>query len=164
MDIAQLDDGMRASLVAHFLALPGKDLALRFGTPLPPRSIAAYVDRIDFGRDAVFGTHDDQRVLTGVAHVAFVDDFAEVGLSVLPAHRSRGLGRAMFERAMAHARNRSIPRLIMHFLWSNLPIMRIARRFRMHIVANAGEARAELDLPPRSFPMSSIHVQGAIPC
>ena len=72
--------------------------------------------------------------------------------------------RAMFERAMAHARTRSIPRLIMHFLWGNLPIMRIARRFRMHIVANAGEARAELDLPPRSFPTSSIRAQGAIPC
>jgi len=35
----------------------------------------------------------------------------------------------------------------MHFLWSNVPIMRIARRFRMRIVATGSDARAHIDLP-----------------
>jgi len=156
MLIAQLGDGVRAALVAHFAALSMRDLSLRFGTPLPPKGIAAYVDRIDFRRDAVFGIHDDRRELAGVAHVAVVDDLAEVGLSVLPAHRARGLGGVLFERALAHARCRCIPRFIMHFLWSNTPIMRIARRFRMRIVGHAGEVKAQLDLLPAldvpSFP------------
>jgi len=149
--IQRLNESVRATLTAHFLALPMRDRCLRFGTSLAEGAIAAYVDRINFARDAVFGIHDDDgRVLVGAAHVAFDSDLAEVGLSVLPAHRGLGLGRALFERAMAHARNRCIPRLIMHFLQGNAPIMRIARRFRMNIVAEGYEAHAHLDLPPSS--------------
>jgi GNAT superfamily N-acetyltransferase len=146
--IQRLNENVRATLTAHFLALPMRDRCLRFGTSLAADAIAAYVDRINFVRDAVFGIHDDRRVLIGAAHVAFDGDLAELGLSVLPAHRGCGLGGALFERAMAHARNRRIPRLIMHFLWGNAPIMRIARRFRMNIVADGCDAHAHLDLPP----------------
>jgi GNAT superfamily N-acetyltransferase len=149
--IQRLNEGVRTTLTAHFIALPMRDRCLRFGTSLAEDAIAAYVNRVNFVRDAVFGIHDDDgRVLVGAAHVAFESDLAEVGLSVLPAHRGRGLGGALFERAMAHARNRSIPRLIMHFLWGNAPIVRIARRFRMSIVAAGGDAHAHLDLPPSS--------------
>jgi len=149
--IQRLNESIRATLVAHFLALPMKDRSLRFGASLPPKVIAAYVDGIDFDHDAVFGVQDDRLELVGVAHVAFEDDLAEVGLSVLPAYRGRGLGRALFERAMAHARNRRIPMLFMHYLWENAPIMRIAQRFRMAIVARAGEADAHLRLPRASL-------------
>jgi len=77
--IHRLGDGARPTVTAHFLALPMKDRRLRFGTSLAPRVIAAYVDGIDFDRDAVFGVHDDQLVLVGVAHVAFEDGQAELG-------------------------------------------------------------------------------------
>jgi GNAT superfamily N-acetyltransferase len=147
MDIQQLTDGGRAAMLAHFLALTARDRSLRFGTALAPAALASYVDRIDFRHGAVFGARDGGNILVGVAHVAFEDDFAEVGLSVLPDYRRRGFGAALFERAIAHARNSRISRLIMHFLWSNVPIMRIARRFRMRVVATAGDARAHLDLP-----------------
>jgi RimJ/RimL family protein N-acetyltransferase len=82
--------------------------------------------------------------------VAFGDDLAELGLSVLPAHRGRGIGGALFERAAAHARNRFIPRLFMHCLKENAPIMRLARRFSMDIVTDLGDADAHLALPPAS--------------
>ena len=124
--VHRLDEGMRAGLMAHFLALPARDLCLRFGRALAPGVIAAYVDKIDFDHDAVFGVRDERRVLVGVAHVAFEDDLAELGLSVLPGHRSRGIGSALFERAAAHVRNRSIRRLIMRCLTGNAPIIRIA--------------------------------------
>jgi GNAT superfamily N-acetyltransferase len=150
--IHRLGDGARATVTSHFLALPMKDRRLRFGTTLAPRVIAAYVDRIDFDRDAVFGVHDDRLMLVGVAHVAFENNVAELGLSVLPAHRGLGLGVALFKRALAHARNRCIPRLFMHYVYGNAPIMRIARRFGMDIVAaGAGDADAHLDLPPASL-------------
>jgi GNAT superfamily N-acetyltransferase len=135
--VQRLNEGVRAALVAHFLALPMKNRCLRFATLLAPRVIAAYVDGIDFGRDAVFGVHDEQSALVGVAHVAFEDDLAELGLSVLPAHRSRGVGGALFNRAVAHVRDRCIPRLFMHCLSGNAPIMRIEQRFGMDIVEGA---------------------------
>jgi GNAT superfamily N-acetyltransferase len=148
--VQRLNASARAPLLTHFLALPAEDRRLRFGSSLSPEGIAAYVDRIDFERDAVFAVHDDRLALVGVAHVAFGDDLAELGLSVLPAHRGHGVGGALFERAAAHARNRSIPRLFMHCLVENAPIMHIARRFGMDVVTDIGDADAHLELPPAS--------------
>ena len=144
--IRRLNEAARATLMTHFLALPVRDRCLRFGTALAPQVIAAYVEGIDFTRDAVFGLHDDRLMLVGLAHLACQDDLAEVGLSVLPAHRGRGVGSALFRRAVAHACFRCIPRVIMQFLSSNVQIMRIARRFGMPIVTAAGESSAYLEL------------------
>ena len=147
MTIQRLNERVRATLTAHFLALPLRDRCLRFGTSLAPTAVASYVDRIDFDRDAVLGVHDDYGALVGAAHVAFEGELAELGLSVLPMYRRRGMGTALFKHALAHARNGRVAGLIMHFLRDNQPIMRIARRFRMNIVADACDARAHLDLP-----------------
>ena len=153
MTIQRLNERVRATLTAHFMALPMRDRCLRFGTSLAPTAIASYVDRIDFDRDAVLGIHDDRGALVGAAHLAFEGDLAELGLSVLPMHRRRGMGTALFRHAVEHARHGRVAGLIMHFLRDNQPIMRIARRFRMNIVADASDARAHLDLP-LTFPAS----------
>ncbi len=148
--VQRLSEGTRAVLKAHFLALPAEDLRLRFGTTLSTDGIAAYVDGIDFDRDAVFGVYDDDLALTGAAHVAFGDSHAELGVSVLPGHRGRGLGSALFERAARHAQNRFIPTMFMHCLSENVAIMHIARKSGMVIVVDTGEADAHLQLPPAS--------------
>jgi len=150
--LRRLDAGARASLVAHYLALSPADRYLRFCTAATPQIVAAYVDRIDFDRDAVFGSDrapgDDacSRAPAGVAHVAFENDLAEFGVSVLPAHREQGLGAALFERAVGHARSRGMRRLWMQYLAHNAPIMRMARKFGMAIVASGSHVYARLDL------------------
>ena len=148
--VQRLAGHAHAALVEHFLALSANDRRLRFGSAISSDGIASYVDGIDFDRDAIFAVHDDRRTLIAVAHVAFADDLAELGLSVLPAHRGRGVGSALFERAATHARNRFVPRLFMHCLAENAPIMRMARRFGMDIVTAIGDADAHLELPPAS--------------
>lgn len=148
--VQRLDHRARAALLQHFLALSPEDRRLRFGSTLSGELIAQYAERIDFDHDAAFGVHDDSLHLVGVAHVAFVDDYAELGLSVLPGHRGHGVGGALFERGAAHARNRSVPRLYMHCLNENAAVVHIARKFGMRIVAEAGEADAHLELPPAS--------------
>ena len=124
------------SCVAH------GDRYLRFGSPFGPTAISAYVDRIDFDRDTVFGVYGDRLELGGVAHVAFGDDLAELALSVLPAYRRRGIGNALFKRALAHACGRCVSRLVMYFLSENAPITRIAQRFGMDIAADDVNADA----------------------
>ena len=148
--VQRLHGRARAALLAHFLALGAEDRRLRFGSSLSAELVAQYVDGIDFGRDAVFGVYDMSLLLVGVAHLALLDDHAELGLSVLPGHRGRGIGSALFERGAAHARNRSVPRLYMHCLNENAAVVHIARKFDMHIVVAAGEADAHLELPPAS--------------
>jgi GNAT superfamily N-acetyltransferase len=150
--LERLDAGARTMLIAHFLALPAADRYLRFCTATTPQIIAAYVDRIDFERDAVFGGHAAPdadaytRAPAGVAHVALENDLAELGVSVLPAHREQGLGAELFERAVGHARSRGMRRLWMQYLAHNAPIMRMARKFGMAIVASGSHVSARLDL------------------
>lgn len=148
--VQRLNANARAALATHLLALSPEDRRLRFGSSLAPEAIAAYVARIDFDRDAVFAVHDDRLALVGVAHVAFGEDNAELGLSVLATHRGRGVGSALFGRAAAHARNRFVARLFMHCLTENAAIMHIARKSGMEIVVDAGDADAHLELAPAS--------------
>ena len=146
--IHRLNQSSRNALVAHFLALPPEDRRLRFGSSRSAGSIADYVNGIDFDRDAVFAVHDDPVALVGVVQVAFRDNSAELAISVLPTHRRHGIGGVMFERGAAHARNRSAPRLFMHCLAENAPIMRIARKFGMNVVIKFGDADAHIALIP----------------
>jgi RimJ/RimL family protein N-acetyltransferase len=148
--IQRLNEGARAMLTAHFLALPADDRRLRFGASLSAEAIARYVDGIDFDRDAVFGVFDHDLTLVGVAHVAFADECAELGISLLPAERGRGLGSALFVRGATHARNRSISNLFMHCLSENAAIMHIARKSGMRIVGAGGDVDAHLALSPAS--------------
>jgi GNAT superfamily N-acetyltransferase len=150
IEVQRLTEGSRAALAAHFIALSADDRRLRFGASISTESIGAYVAGIDFGHDAVFGVIDDELALVGVAHVAFLTDAAELGISVLPEHRGRGAGRALFARAAEHARNRFVPRLFMHCLAENAAIMHIARTSGMEIVVEAGDADAHLALSPAS--------------
>jgi GNAT superfamily N-acetyltransferase len=154
--VRRLNGAMRSTLLAHLLELPLRDRSLRFGTALAPTVIAAYVDAIDFERDAVFVVHDARVVPVGTAHVAFEDDLAELAFSVLPTHRRRGIGSALFKHGVAHARSRCVPRLYMHYLAENTPVMRIARKFGMHIVVGAGDADAYLTLQRASLAWIAI--------
>lgn len=148
--IQRLDAGARERLLAHFIALPTDDRRLRFGSFMGPEIIAEYVDRIDFERDALFGVFDNDLELVGVAHVGFVDDGAELGVSVLPACRDRGIGGALLARAAEHARNRGVVNLYVHCLAENAAMMHVARKAGMRIAVEAGDAGAHLTLPPPS--------------
>ena len=146
--VQRLNEAVRPQLLEHFLRLPAEDVRLRFGTTFGPSAIALYVERIDFDHDAVLGVYDDELTLVGVVHVAFSGDSAELGLSILPGHRGRGVGSALFARAADHARNRFVTRLYMHCLSENAAMMHIAKKSGMNICIDTGEADAFLKLPP----------------
>jgi RimJ/RimL family protein N-acetyltransferase len=145
--VKQLTAASRAKLERHFLKLDSNDLRLRFGVPQNSASLKFYVRRMDFGRDAVFGVFDDELELAGVAHVAVQGQTAELGVSVLPSHRNKGVGSALFERAHAFARNHLIRVLYMHCLSENQAMMHIARKSGMRIQGGGGESDAWLELP-----------------
>lgn len=137
----------RAALVAHFLALDADDRRLRFGAALADDAIRQLEQRIDFERDEIFGIADDELRLTGVVHVAFYPRMAELGLSVLPGARGRGVGNALFERAVTHLVNRGVRQVFVHCLSENGAMMHLARRHGMRIVRDGGETDAWLALP-----------------
>ena len=146
--VQRLAEAARPALRRHFLSLEGEDVRLRFGVTIAPAAIVNYVDGIDFDADAVFGVHDDELALVGVAHVGFTEDLAELGVSVLAAHRGLGIGSALLARAAEHVRNRFVTRLFMHCLAENATMLHIARKLGMQICVDAGEADAFLKLAP----------------
>lgn len=136
------------ALERHFLALGAEDRRLRFGLPLGDNAVRAYVARIDFERDAVFGIFDDELVLVAAAHLARDRGHAELGVSVLPGFRARGFGAALLARCLQHARNWGLGTLFMHCLTENAAMLHLARKQGMEIAARSGEADAWLKLPP----------------
>ena len=146
--IRELSSFELPALERHFLALAGEDRRLRFGASLNDFAVRAYVKGIDFERDAVFGVLDDELRVIGAAHLARSNGHAELGVSVLPGQRNRGIGGALLGRAHTHARNWGVRALFMHCLTENSAMMHLARKQRMEIAADTGEADAWLKLSP----------------
>lgn len=146
----ELMERERPALETHFFALGTEDRRLRFGRAFSDDGLREYVERIDFAHDAVFGVSDAELALVGAAHLARSEDFAELGISVLPAHRGHGIGAALLSRSATHARNWGIRTLFMHCLTENAAILHLARKQGMQIVATGSEAEAFVKLPPAS--------------
>ncbi|HZV67468.1 MAG TPA: GNAT family N-acetyltransferase [Telluria sp.] len=161
--VKQLGERDRRRVLKHFLALDDSDRLLRFGTVLPDEQIEAYVARIDFTYDAVYGVYNRVFKLVAVGHLAFApkddlpaaklmtttkDIVAEFGLSVSRSARGLGIGSKLFERAAIHCRNADVDTLYMHCLSSNQTMMHIAKKAGMEIEREHGEADAYLRLLP----------------
>ena len=138
----------RPAVLRHYRALTLHDRYLRFGGHSVDSFVTSYVARFDFSSDAMFGATEDGLSLIGVAHLARCGQHAELGLSVLPSDRNKGIGRSLLLRGYLHARNWGAPALCMHCLAANVSVIRLARGLNMEIVAELGDAEAWLKLPP----------------
>ncbi|MEO5693533.1 MAG: GNAT family N-acetyltransferase [Usitatibacter sp.] len=138
----------RASLQRHFTSLDNEDRRLRFGTCVADEVIASYVERLDFERDGLFAVQDETLELVAVVHVALSGTSAELGLSVIPRGRGKGLGNALFRRAVTFLRNRGAIEVFVHCLSENGAMMHLARKSGMRIVYAGSESDARLALEP----------------
>lgn len=130
----------------HLLRLGPDDRYLRFGYRIDDAALVRYAHGIDSERDALFGVADPELELVAFAHLAIDADHGELGLSVLPGQRRRGLGRVLLDRAATHARNQGLNTLFMQCLADNAPMQRLARRAGMVVVTRQGESEAQLAL------------------
>lgn len=142
----------RPALLAHLFALDAADRRSRFGIAVSDDFLRDYTTAIDFRSDAVFGVFDAELALVGAAHLALVAGHAELGVSVLPQARDRGIGAALLARAHLHARNRGVAALFLRCLRENAAMMHLARSQNMRIATESGESDACLTLtPPNPF-------------
>jgi RimJ/RimL family protein N-acetyltransferase len=144
----RLHENDRPALRRHFTSLGGEDRRLRFGTSLADASIESYVAGLDFERDGLFAVQDEALELVAVVHVAITSDRAELGLSVIPGARGRGLGYLLLQRAVTFLRNRGIARVFVQCLSENGAMMHLARKSGMRIVNAGAETDAHLELEP----------------
>ncbi|MGZ5034461.1 MAG: GNAT family N-acetyltransferase [Usitatibacter sp.] len=144
----RLHEADRDCLERHFLALDAEDRRLRFGSTISDDGLRAYVARLDFGRDGLFAVQDEDLSLLAVVHVATTGTSAELGLSVLSGSRGKGLGNALFTRAVTFLRNRGTLEVFVHCLSENGAMMHLARKNGMRIVYSGAESDARLELDP----------------
>jgi GNAT superfamily N-acetyltransferase len=137
-------------LVAHFLTLGPEDRRLRFGAALPDERLRQMVEAVSFDRDEIFAVADNDMRLLGVVHVALGTGPAELGLSVLPEARGKGIGNALFTRAVMHLRNRGAKEVFVHCLSENTTMMHLAHKHGMRIEYAGAESDAFLRLPEAS--------------
>lgn len=121
----QLRRHEREEFTQHLLMLDAEDRRLRFSSPRSDDAIRDYVEKIDLERDAIIVVDDADLVVIGAAHLARGPGYVEVGVSVLPGYRGRGVGNALLERAMAE----------------------LAKRHGMRGVIDRGEADAYAEVP-----------------
>jgi GNAT superfamily N-acetyltransferase len=145
--IDRLGDGDRDGVRAHFLSLGEEDRRLRFGMAVSDDFIATYVDGLDFAASHVYGVRSGSAGWLGIGHLSHGNGVAELGLSILPDGRGRGLGGAIFRYAVAQASRHGVGRLYMHCLTSNRAILSIARSAGMSIGSSGGESDAYLLVP-----------------
>ena len=150
--VAQLGPHHRNRVLEHLHGLSEQDLRLRFGYAVTDGALRAYVRKLHFSRDAIFGIFDDAAELLALGHLGFEKNAslktAEFGLSVLPCARRRGFGLRLLQRAAVHARNRGATNLMMTYVPENDALKRLAERAGMQLVSDVYEPRAFLSLEP----------------
>jgi GNAT superfamily N-acetyltransferase len=143
----------RERIAQHLLALSLADRYLRFGYGAQEAQIRAYTEKLDFGRDEIYGIYNRSLVLIAIAHLAFAAEpdcknCAEFGVSVLSEARGKGYGTLLFDRAITHARNKGVDLMFIHALSENVAMLKIARNAGALVERDGTETEAYLRLPP----------------
>jgi len=142
----------RPRISAHLKSLGPQDRYLRFGYTATDEQIENYVNKLNFGRDDVYGVFNRRLDIVAMAHLAFSVDpewasCAEFGVSVNLQMRGKGLGARLFDRAVVHARNQGVGLLFIHALSENTAMLKIARKSGARVVRDGSESDAYLSLP-----------------
>jgi GNAT superfamily N-acetyltransferase len=136
----------RFALETHFAALGTEDLGNRFCHSVKPESVAKYLDQWSAAGIPSYGIFNPDRSLIAVGQLAQSEEELEVGLSVLPTYRRKGLALALLYRSASYARARGLKALSIHCLANNMPMLSLARRIGMTVEISSGEADGHLTL------------------
>lgn len=156
VSIRSLGANHRNRVLTHLRSLDSQDRMMRFGYVANDAQIEAYVDRLNFHHDAVFGVFNRRLEIVALAHLAICrlpgsEPVGDFGVSVLPAWRGRGIGGRLYERAALHARNEGVELLHIQALASNAPMLAIARKHGASVQRMGSESEACLRLPQPSL-------------
>ena len=136
----------RALLERHFAALGAEDLRRRFCYTISPEGVAAWLDSAALTGVSSYGIFNPALELIAVGQFGASVGELDVGLSVLPPYRRKGLAAALLYRAASFARTRGLRAIVVHCLADNSPMLLLARRIGMTVAISQGEADGRLQL------------------
>lgn len=136
----------RRALEAHFAALSNADLSNRFCAAVKPEAVKEYLDQLSLTGVHSYGIYNHRLALVAACQLAGTAECLEVGISVVPAYRRKGLARALLHWSARYARARGFKALIIHSLADNVPMLSLARNFGMSVEISMGWAIGRLTL------------------
>jgi GNAT superfamily N-acetyltransferase len=134
-------------LASHFLALTARDRFLRFGWVMTDVDIVAYVESLLQSAGNVFVVLEPAPDISGVLHLESTGGGANVGLSVSPWARGKGIGSLLLERAGLVATARGIRTLFVRNLNFNAALRRLAQRTGMRVACASSARSPRIDRP-----------------
>jgi len=137
-------------LASHFLALTAADRFLRFGWIVTDVDVVSYVEALFRARDPVFAVAEPAPDISGAAHLDFDGGYANLGLSVSPWARGKGIGMLLLERAGLLARAQGVRTLFVRNLNFNTALRRLAHRVGMRVACSPSARATRLELPASS--------------
>jgi GNAT superfamily N-acetyltransferase len=137
-------------LASHFLALPANDRFLRFGWVMTDVDIVAYVETLLQSIGNVFVVVEPAPDISGALHLEFTSYGVELGLSVSPWARGKGIGTLLLERAALLASARGARTLFVRNLNFNAALRRLAHRVGMQVACAPSARSTRLELPAAS--------------
>ena len=137
-------------LYDHFLVdIQGNDRYLRFGYQASNENVMTYLEGAfkDFGTTNMWFIAESEGRVVGSAHVSIsVYKIAEMGFTVAPDHRGKGLGQDLFQRASTWAMMKGAKVLYTQCLSQNQVMQHIAKKNGMTVVTiGYGEKEATIN-------------------
>lgn len=137
----------RAGLVALYASLSPEDCRRRFFSTGPPPP--SWLDRwLTIGERGGFGSVavDGARIVGDVGCHRLTNGDVELAVTVAPWVRRRGLGRRLYDAALAEAATRGIERVEAELLVDNGPMFGLVRT-RSYAVLFSGDGRIRVVVP-----------------
>jgi GNAT superfamily N-acetyltransferase len=145
--IRELYEHERDDVRSFFFALGEEDRCRRFGRVMTNAAVARYVEQLDWDASVLLGAYDSHARLIGVLELAdLANGGCEIAVVVGPAHRGRGLGKALMDRALLKAKVRGFDRVMLLCQVDNAPMRRLARSAGLSAHIEDGEVESDIEV------------------
>ena len=147
MTIRELYDEESDRVAAFLLALSNHDRYRRFGRPMTDAALHRYVTQIDWDDAVLLGAFDSHAELVGLLELVHAGNGCEIAIAVAAAHRDKGLGKALMDRALLKAKVHGCDKVLLLCQMDNEPMRRLARSAGLDSTVEEGEVTGTLELP-----------------
>lgn len=157
MSIKQLSAFNREKVKEHFLRLDEDSRRSRFCSTMNDASIEAYVNKLDFHNNGIFGIFNNNLDIIGLGECIFYNEkkgtniSGEVAFSVEKSYQGKKLGNQLMRRVVQYANMNNLKELKMYFLKNNSATFHLAKKYNFKMEHYSSEISGTVkvhNIPP----------------
>ena len=133
-----------SKLEALLLSLGPEDRRFRFSGHVRDETIVKYVQDLRWRQICIYGMFDRSGALLGAVELVPTPSGTELAIEVAPAHKRKGIGRALMARAMVHAKMRGYRKLQILCSSDNKAMQKLAEGVGMKLTREYGDVEGRV--------------------